>query len=229
MSWARVRRLEIDWQSLVEWPMDTGGDPAAQASIGPQGGEGPQGDRLLLAEAQASRAWVEGLVAARAAWPRGEPERVAAARSAIATLERLAAAHPVPPRFELLRTEVQAALSAALEAREELALLESHLVGLSHRLRETADAVGGSSGSVGLCGDLHMQLRDWAEARRRYAAASLVAPRNARALIGEARACERLEQWGCARDRARAFLEVWARADAERPELAEVRRLASGR
>ena len=193
----------------------------------PGEGELSASDSLLSSEAQARRAWVEGLLAARAAWPRGEPERVTAARAAITTLERLVVAHPVPPRFELLRTEVQAALSAALEARDELALFEAHLTGLGQRLRATADDGGHNSGSDALCGDLHMQLRDWFEASRCYAAASAV-PRRARVLLGEARALQRLEQRDGARRRAAAFLEVWTGADTTRPELTEARRLAAG-
>lgn len=193
ISWSRVRRLEIDWQAAPE-SRDGPSESFGVAAGNPPGEEAPStSDSLLSSEAQARRAWVEGLLAARAAWPRGEPERVAAARAAITTLERLVVTHPVPPRFELLRTEVQAALSAALEARDELALFEAHLTGLGQRLRVTADDVGANSGSEGLCGDLHMQLRDWFEASRCYAVAS-AAPRRARVLLGEARALRRLEQ-----------------------------------
>jgi tetratricopeptide (TPR) repeat protein len=227
ISWSRLRRLEFDWPVAprsCDWPVEDFGVVAGS----PPGHEPlSTSDRLLASEAQAGRAWVEGLLAARAAWPRAEPERVSAARAAIATLERLAVAHPVPPRFELLRTEVQAALSAALEARDELALFEAHLAGLGQRLRDTADEVGGSSGSDGICGDLHMQLRDWFEASRCYAAAA-AAPRRARVLLGEARARRRLGQDARARRQAMAFLDVWASADETRPELADARGLAAG-
>ena len=225
VSRLRLRWAMVDWPAAVPWP-----DPDLAASDAPVPGP-PDGDsasddnRALRAEASAVRAVVEGLVAARAAWPRGEPDRLAAARAAAERLDVHAAEHAVPPRFELFATAVRVATSAALEARDELALLEAHAASLERRVVEASSFAPPVVSANQLAGDAHLQLRDWREALWRFTALATREPRNARAWLGAARAAHRLGDPAAA-ERAMRFLAIWDGADADRPELGEARKIA---
>jgi hypothetical protein len=168
---------------------------------------------------------VEGLLAARAAWPRGEPERLGVARAAATRLDAHAAEVPAPPRFELMATEVRLATSGALEARDELALLEAHAGSLERLVAEASAFMLPAVAADQLAGDVHLQLRDWREAFWRFGALTRREPHNARAWLGAARAGRRLGEPAAAA-MARTFLEIWRNADPDRPELAEARQIA---
>jgi hypothetical protein len=225
ISWFRLRWAMVDWPAPVPWPDPDLATFASPTPGPPDGDSASDDDRALRAEASAVRAVVEGLVAARAAWPRGEPDRLAAARAAAASLDVHAADHAVPPRFELFATVVRVATSAAFEARDELALLEAHAASLERRVVEASTFAPLVVAADQLAGDAHLQLRDWREALWRFTALTAREPQNARAWLGAARAAHRLGDPAAA-ERAARFLAIWNEADADRPELGEARKLA---
>jgi hypothetical protein len=220
---------EVDWPAQPSWP-DAGLARFESAWPLPPGEAGrvpDDDDRALLAEASAARSVVQGLVAARAAWPRGEPERLAAARAAAARLDVHAGEFPAPPRFGLFATQVRLATSAALEARDEVALLEAHTASLERLVAEASAFSLPGVAADQLAGDAHLQLRDWREAYWRFTALAGREPRHARAWLGAARAARRLGDPAAA-SKARAFLDIWKHADPDRPELVEALAIAEG-
>jgi tetratricopeptide (TPR) repeat protein len=225
VSWFRLRWAMVDWVASPVWPDPDLASFASPTPAPPDGDAASEDDRALYAEATGVRACVEGLLAARAAWPRGEPDRLARARSAAAHLDTLAILYAAPPRFELLATQVRVATSAALEAREEIALLTAHTASLEHRLAEAGTLVPPIVRADQLAGDVHLQLRDWREAFWRYAALTRQEPQNARAWLGAARAARRLGE-AAAASMARTFLGLWGGADKDRPELVEAHQIA---
>lgn len=223
-QWAR-----IDWQGERAWPhpltawlQASGVAPPADAALA-------RSDHDLLREVRATRWLLEGLLAARAAWPRGEPERLAAAAEAASQLQRLAAEAPVPPRLEWMRTLVLAAVSAALEAREEFALLRLQLDGLQRELADAGAVESLPLSGEALVGEWHLQLRDLPEAANRFATAAQEGPGRARSWLGLARAARAAGSDEDAAAAYRRLLEAWASAEAPAPELREARAFVEDR
>lgn len=217
LAWLRAHWGGVDWQGQRRWP-----DPAAGALLEipappPAGERLAVGDDDLARETRAVRALVQGLLAARAAWPRGEPERLAEAREAATALAALGAERPAPPRFEWMRTAVLASIAAALEARDELALLLVQLDALHRELVATGTAAAELVPSEALAGELHLQLRDAAQAAQRFGLAVHGAG-EARAWLGRARAEREGGRDAAARAAYERFLAIWHGADADRPE-----------
>src|SRR3989441_2734486 len=80
-----------------------------------------------------------------------------------------------------------------------------------------------------LLGDLLLQLNRPADAARAYEAALRQAPGRARSLFGLARAAEQAGDMTTARARYREFLDLMAKADGDRPELAVARKAIASR
>src|SRR5437867_3402760 len=80
-----------------------------------------------------------------------------------------------------------------------------------------------------LLGDLLLELNRPADAARAYEASLRQAPGRARSLFGLARAAEQAGDITTARARYRDFLELMAKADGDRPELAVARRAIASR
>lgn len=227
ISWFRLRWGMVDWPDARPWPDPDLARFQGETPAPPQGDRASESDRALFAECAGVRSLVEGLLAARAAWPRGEPERLAAARDAVTRLDAQAAAFPVPPRYELWATEVKLATSAAFEARDELAIFMAHASGLRQRIAVAAAWAPDVIDADQLSGDAHLQLRDWREALWRYQAVTKRRPLDARAWLGAARAARRLDDPAAA-TMAKTFVEIWKDADPGRPEIDEAKRVAAG-
>src|SRR2546422_399559 len=80
-----------------------------------------------------------------------------------------------------------------------------------------------------LLGDLLLELNRPADAARAYEAALRQAPGRARSLFGLARAAEQAGDITTARARYREFLDLMAKADGDRPELAVARKAIASR
>lgn len=221
----RLQWAAVDWQGARDWPLAMQATLDA-AGVAPPAGEAAVPDDLRLwREVRATKALLGGLLAARAAWPRAEPDRLEAARQAARVLEQLAAEEPAPPRIEWMRTLVLAATAAALEARDELALLLAHADALQRSLSEAGVTGLPVSGDT-LAGEWHLQLHDAADAARRFTSATDRGPGVARAWFGLGRA-ERAAGRTDAAARACAHAHaIWAAADEPRPEITEAQACA---
>ena len=80
-----------------------------------------------------------------------------------------------------------------------------------------------------LLGDLLLELSRPADAARAYEASLRQAPGRARSLFGLARAAEQAGDITTARARYREFLDLMAKADGDRPELAVARKAIASR
>lgn len=169
--------------------------------------------------------YARGLGAARAAWPGGVPEWIDMAREAAAALDTLAGSRP--SRAAVWRVSILAAIAAAQEERNELALLLAHARDLDRRLDAAeVDPLDGAGALEFLAGDLWWQVSRFdaaAEAYRRSAETGTGSPRR---LLGLARAAAALGRVDAARQAAAAFLARWSEADAGRPEVAEAGKIA---
>jgi tetratricopeptide (TPR) repeat protein len=121
---------------------------------------------------------------------------------------------------ELERLSVQAAIAAAQEEREEMALVLLHAIDLENELGQGVKPLLAIPVRE-LAGDLWLEVDRERDARREYLAALSRFPGRARSVLGLARASEALGDVATARDAYRTFLAWWARADADRPELRE--------
>jgi hypothetical protein len=163
-----------------------------------------------------------GLVAARNGGPNGEPAALALAHVAAARLEDAAARAGAGPRgsIELEWLAVRAAIAAAQEERDELALLLEHGIGLeagaaADQLPEPAIPMRE------LAGDLWLSVDRDLDAKREYTAALARRPERARSLLGLARAAARSGDAALATDAYRLLVARWTHADPGRPELRE--------
>jgi tetratricopeptide (TPR) repeat protein len=171
--------------------------------------------------------YARGLGAARAAWPGAAPEWVELARDAASALEAHAAADGRPSRTAVWRVSVLAAVAAAQEERAELALLVDYARDLDRRLDpRDVDPIAPPGALDHLVGDLWWQVSRYADAAGAYRRSLDAGGGSARRLLGLARALDMLGQADEARRAARQFLERWAAADADRPELAEATAIA---
>lgn len=219
----RLQWALVDWQADREWPhpMDAGLQAAGVPP--PAGAALADADLHLDREVRAWQALLRGLLAARAAWPRGEPDRLAVARESARVLEHLSLEVAAPPRMEWMRTIVLGAVAAALEAREELALLRLQLDGLHRELVDGGAIDGLPVSGDALVGEWHLQLRDLPEAAQRFGVAANDGPGHARSWLGRARAeraAGRLEAAALAYQR---LLDGWTGPGEPLRELDEAR------
>lgn len=187
LAWLGIWHATLDWQGERPWP-----DPALAAldrmEVSRPSAATSSADVSLALEVTAQRAFVGGLLAARAAWPRGEPDRIQFARAAAAALAMVVRQRPVPPRLELMRTLLLAAIAAALEARDELALLEKQAAALESTVTEAGEEWRLPLTTPSLMGELRLQLRDAPEALAAFAAAAAARPGRSATVRGAERA-----------------------------------------
>jgi hypothetical protein len=188
-----------------------------------------------LSPRQAAGYWyVQGVLAARAAWPGGRSEPLARARESVNRLARLASVEDTFERTELRRVSVLAAIAAAQEERDELTLLVAHGQHIASQLNGAGVPDDDLLPFDELVGDLWLQLHRFSDALQHYRAAVGAHPVRTRAWIGRARAARELGEAREAQEAAREVLQRWRLADphlAARPEmlaLAEAPALASG-
>ena len=190
LAWLRLWDSTQDWQAERPWPAPAATLLARVGVAPPQGAELGRRDRALELEVHAQRALAEGLIAARAAWPRGESDRLDRARAAAASLEQMAGAQPVPPRFELMRMQVLMSLAAALEARDELVLLAAQADSLEQRVAEAGVESSMLVSTPALLGELRLQLRDATEAAAAFEREERSHPGRAATARGRRRAAQ---------------------------------------
>jgi hypothetical protein len=164
-------------------------------------------------DAELTMWYARGLGAARAAWPGGKPEFVQQAHDAAARLAALASREGARGPAEQARVAVLAAIAAAQEEREELAILLEHASELEDA-QPPADRPPRPVLPVHeLAGDLWLQVHRYTDARREYEAALVRHPRRARALAGLARAAAREGEAAVAKDAYDRLQDVWKQAD----------------
>jgi tetratricopeptide (TPR) repeat protein len=195
-AWGRL--AEMDWRQ----PVDTASVPRER-----------EWSRLTAVELLEV-----GLVSARAAWPGGDPDRLAVAYVASEAIERR-------PGTEsgLFHALVLAAIAAAQEERDVLALALVQARDLDRRLISVGHPLPASFSVPRLAGDLWLQVHRYEDARLAYRDAAQNDSRCARAWLGLARALARLGERAASAESYRAFLDLWQGADVDRPELDEAR------
>jgi predicted Zn-dependent protease len=129
-----------------------------------------------------------------------------------------------------------AALVVARELEGALAAHEGRLADAVARLREAAAREDSMDLDFGppvvakpaheLCGELLLRSGDASAAVREFEAALTRAPRRARSLLGLARALRAAGDAAASRAAYRELASIWRAADADLPDLAEVRREA---
>lgn len=172
--------------------------------------------------------FARGLGAARAAWPGGASPEAEIARRAAESLDRLAQAEGRQGRAELARVLVLAGIAAAQEERDELAVLLTHAMDLASDAEGDADTPASGLPALPVplqevAGDLWLQVDRYEEAVTAYAMATERHPERGRSWLGLARASIKAGAVQRGTDAYVAFLERWAEADPELPELAEAR------
>lgn len=169
-------------------------------------------------------AFARGLAAARLGWRTQEASLFSDAGQSADTLEQLAreggAVNETMRRWLLVR----AAIAGGQYERDEMTIMLRQAQRMEEELVNTGRLHEMLLRTDELAGDLRSQLQDAGHARLHYRDVLKAAPRHAAALIGLARAEQALGQVEAARDAARQFLDVWAAADPDRPELVEARR-----
>lgn len=166
--------------------------------------------------------FTRGLGAAHAAWPGARAEAVAAAQQAAAALEARAAG-PEKREAELYQALVQAAVAAAHEERDLMALWLAQAESRERQLVEAGDLVLPVVPAQELAGGLWLQVHRYADARDAFRAALHRFPGRGRSLLGLARALDRTGETAEARRAWEAFYTRWSLADPDRPEMAEAR------
>jgi hypothetical protein len=163
-----------------------------------------------------------GLAAARAAWPGARAAAVSVA-GRIATEMGERATGPGRREAELYQALVQAAVAAAHEERDLLALWLAQAESRERQMIEAGELVLPIVPAQELAGDLWMQVHRFADARDAFRAALARFPGRGRSLAGLARALDRTGEGAAARASWEAFYAGWSLADRERPELIEAR------
>jgi hypothetical protein len=180
-----------------------------------------------LSHAQQRMYWyVRGVLAARRAWPGGKAELFAEAREAAEQLEALQVHHGRTMRDDVRHVSVRAAMAAAQEERDELALLLAHAASLDAQLRDIGVDDDPLLPLDELSGDLWLQLHRFADARRQYRQTTIRRPERTRAWVGRARAARELGDLADARASADRVLSAWAHADEDLAALGEMREYA---
>jgi tetratricopeptide (TPR) repeat protein len=168
-----------------------------------------------------SCAFLQAYSAARLAWPGAKADRL---KEAARINERLGGTNGGPASIlELLRVTVRAAIAAGQEEHAELELLLMHASDLEERLLRSGQLVLPFAPVAEIAGDLYHQANRFEQARRRYSDALIARPNRARSFLGIARASVRLDDAKAATDAYKQFLDAWADADPDLPEIAEAR------
>jgi tetratricopeptide (TPR) repeat protein len=173
-------------------------------------------------------AW--GLAHARLAWPGARSHHTTRARQAAAVLDEMASRHGRSTRTEVRHLAVRAAIAAAEEERDEMAVILGRARTVDDLLVQAGLGADPVMALPELEGDLWLQVsrfRDAADAYRR--ALAQPGPARPRVWLGLARAHARLDAAADARAAAREAAALWHRADPDLAELAELRVLVWGR
>jgi tetratricopeptide (TPR) repeat protein len=181
----------------------------------PEGGPERHGEGTLW--------YARGLGAARAAGRGERPELLAGAREAAARLEAIAAREGRTDLADMERIGVLAAIAAAQDERDEMAVLLAHATSLEDRMTIPGQPCYPVIPIHELAGDLWLQVDRYEEAQREFRAALARYPKRAAPLLGLARASARLDDRASAEAAYRDLLEIWRHADADLPALAEAR------
>ncbi len=169
-----------------------------------------------------------GLGAARSAWPGGVAPAAAVAQRAAQRLERLALAEGPQGRAEAARAAVLAAIAAAQEERDELALLLTHALEVEAATVDDSDIPMLPLPLQEVAGDLWLQVHRYQEAQVAYRASLDRYPNRARSWIGLARASAKAGDARPAREAYETFLEAWAEADEGLVEVEEAKNYLGG-
>jgi tetratricopeptide (TPR) repeat protein len=176
-------------------------------------------------------AWLAwGLAHARLAWPGGRGDHMRRAREAAAVLDDAASRRGRSTRTEVRHLAVRAAMAAAQEERDEMAVILARARSVDDLLVQAGLGADPIVALPELEGDLWLQVSRFADAVDAYRrAVAQPGPKRPRAWLGLARAYARLGAGSDARAAAREVAALWHRADADLPELAELRVLIWGR
>ena len=185
-------------------------------------------DSSLSLPSRVAALFSRGLAAARSAWPGGVGPAAAVAQRAAQRLARLAQAEGPTGRAEAARATVLAAIAAAQEERDELALLLTHALEV-----EAASADDSLIPPLPLplqevAGDLWLQVDRYLEAQAAYRAAVTRYPSRGRSWLGLARASAKAGDRPQAVEAYQRFLEAWAEADEGLVEVEEARGYLGG-
>jgi hypothetical protein len=163
--------------------------------------------------------YVRGLLSAQWAWPGGRQEQLAEAREAATHLDAIAAIRGRWSRAEVRRVAVLAAIAAAQEERDELALLLAHAMRLETQVRAAGVPDDVIRPIEELAGHLWLQVHRYTDALDAYRASTARHPERTGAWLGRARAARESGAIEEAREAARHVLDAWTGA----PALAAVR------
>jgi len=191
------------------------------ASLAPE--QAPPGDR--------DTAWFAwGLAHARLAWPGARDDLLRRARQAAASLDEAASRRGRSTRTEVRHLAVRAAVAAAQEERDEMAVILARARSIDDLLVQAGLGADPVVALPELEGDLWLQVSRFRDAVDAYRhAATQPGPKRPRAWLGLARAHARLGADADARAAAREAAALWQRADADLPELAELRAILRSR
>ncbi|MPY89404.1 MAG: hypothetical protein GEU99_15935 [Luteitalea sp.] len=181
--------------------------------------------RSAFADQDLELVWfAQGLGAARFAFPHQDAEAFAEARAAATELEDVARA--AGPSSEAMRRWllVRAAIAGGQYERDEMTVMLRQAQQIEGELRASGQLPRPLVWADEVAGDLRLQVDEAGKARLRYTDVLSKQPRRARAFLGLARAENALGNQAAARAAYRQFLDVWAQADAGRPELLEARK-----
>ncbi len=174
------------------------------------------------AQAEITALYLQGLVDARDAFRQGgTPSSLAPVQQAMASLDALAKQRP--GAAEIARLTLHAAAAAAQTERAELRLyLESAMT------MESVQRAAGETGApvvtaAEAAGDLWLQVHQYDDARRAYAAAEAQVGLTRRVAAGLARVAARLNDRASACANYGRLLARWPAGQAEPPEIAEAR------
>jgi tetratricopeptide (TPR) repeat protein len=159
-----------------------------------------------------------GLAAAHDAWPGGDPDLLTVAHQAADALEARGTTES-----RLFQAIVLAAIAAAQEERDLLALMLAQAQDLDQVLREAGRPAPASFQVGRLAGDLWLQVDRYADARTAFLAAANREPRDARAWLGLARTEAKLSNADASAEAYRMFLQRWIGADPQAEEIIEAR------
>lgn len=173
-------------------------------------------------------AW--GLAHARLAWPGARDDHLRRARQAATALDEAASRRGRSTRTEVRHLAVRAAAAAAQEERDEMAVILARARSVDDLLVQAGLGADPVVALPELEGDLWLQVSRFRDAVEAYRlAVTQPGPKRPRAWLGLARAHARLGADTDARAAAREVAALWHRADADLPELAELRALLWGR
>lgn len=174
--------------------------------------------------------FVWGLAHARLAWPGARDDHLRRARQAATMLDDAASRGGRSTRTEVRHLAVRAAVAAAQEERDEMAVILARARSVDDLLVQAGLGADPVVALPELEGDLWLQVSRFRDAVEAYRlAVTQPGSKRPRAWLGLARAHARLGAEADARAAAREAAALWRRADADLPELAELRILLWGR